>query len=139
MVGGKVSILTARDGADLLDHYGLRYRNYFSYNHGRHAVTTKHGGCGSFGGAVDFPLVEPIVAGFATMNGAYRPKEGQPQEPPEKTSRPFSVNRRGFVVSEGAGCVIMATEEFAKAHGLKIKNRIGRMFNDIGCQPFCFA
>ncbi|MGD0277780.1 MAG: beta-ketoacyl-[acyl-carrier-protein] synthase family protein [Smithella sp.] len=73
------------------------------------------------GGAVDFPLVEPIVAGFATMNGAYRPKEGQPQEPPEKTSRPFSVNRRGFVVSEGAGCVILATEEFAKAHGLKPK------------------
>jgi 3-oxoacyl-[acyl-carrier-protein] synthase II len=73
------------------------------------------------GGAVDFPLVEPIVAGFATMNGAYRPKEGQPEEPPEKTSRPFSINRRGFVVSEGAGCIILATEEFAKAHGLKPK------------------
>ncbi|MDI6742688.1 MAG: beta-ketoacyl-[acyl-carrier-protein] synthase family protein [Smithella sp.] len=71
------------------------------------------------GGAVDFPLVEPIVAGFVTMNGAYRPKEGQPGEPPEKTSRPFSVNRRGFVVSEGAGCVILTTDEFAKAHGLK--------------------
>ncbi len=70
-------------------------------------------------GAVDFPLVEPIVAGFATMNGAYRPKEGQPEEPPEKTSRPFSINRRGFVVSEGAGCIILATEEFAKFHGLK--------------------
>lgn len=71
------------------------------------------------GGAVDFPLVEPIVAGFATMNGAYRPKEGQPPEPPEKTSRPFSANRRGFVVSEGAGCIILSTAEFAKAHGLK--------------------
>ncbi|MEN6331646.1 MAG: beta-ketoacyl-[acyl-carrier-protein] synthase family protein [Smithella sp.] len=71
------------------------------------------------GGAVDFPLVEPIVAGFATMNGAYRPKEGQPAELPQKTSRPFSVNRRGFVVSEGAGCIIMASEEFASAHGLR--------------------
>jgi 3-oxoacyl-[acyl-carrier-protein] synthase II len=70
------------------------------------------------GGAVDFPLVEPIVAGFATMNGAYRPKEGQTPEPPGKTSRPFSVNRRGFVVSEGAGCIILATAEFAKTHGL---------------------
>jgi 3-oxoacyl-[acyl-carrier-protein] synthase II len=76
------------------------------------------------GGAVDFPLVEPIVAGFATMNGAYRPKEGQPEEPPEKTSRPFSINRRGFVVSEGAGCIILATEEFAQAHGLKPKIEI---------------
>jgi len=72
-------------------------------------------------GAVDFPLVEPIIAGFATMNGAYRPKEGQPEESPEKTSRPFSVNRRGFVVSEGAGCMIMATEVFARAHGLTAK------------------
>ena len=71
------------------------------------------------GGAVDFPLVEPIVAGFATMNGAYRPKEGQPAELPQKTSRPFSLNRRGFVVSEGAGCIIMASEEFAHAHGLE--------------------
>ncbi len=33
-------------------------------------------------GAVDFPLVEPIVAGFATMNGAYRPKEGEAPLPP---------------------------------------------------------
>jgi len=72
-------------------------------------------------GAVDFPLVEPILAGFATMNGAYRPKEGQPQEEPAKTSRPFSLNRRGFVVSEGAGCVILASEAFARAHGLSAK------------------
>ncbi len=70
-------------------------------------------------GAVDFPLVEPIVAGFATMNGAYRPKEGQPAELPQKTSRPFSINRRGFVVSEGAGCIILTSAEFAEAHGLQ--------------------
>ncbi|MDQ5984710.1 MAG: 3-oxoacyl-[acyl-carrier-protein] synthase 2 [Syntrophus sp. SKADARSKE-3] len=69
-------------------------------------------------GAVDFPLVEPIVGGFATMNGAYRPKEGQADELPEAASRPFSANRRGFVVSEGAGCVIIGSREFAHAHGL---------------------
>ncbi len=72
-------------------------------------------------GAVDCPLVEPILAGFATMNGAYRPREGQPEEPPEKTSRPFSANRRGFVVSEGAGCIILATDEFVRTHGLNAK------------------
>ena len=69
-------------------------------------------------GAVDFPLVEPIVAGFATMNGAFVPKEGAPEEPPQQASRPFSKNRRGFVISEGAGCIILATREFVKAHGL---------------------
>ena len=70
-------------------------------------------------GAVDFPLIEPILGGFATMNGAYKPKPGQPEEPPEKASRPFSVNRRGFVISEGAGCVIIASKAFAKSHGLE--------------------
>jgi len=69
-------------------------------------------------GAVDFPLVETILGSFATMNGSFRPKEGQPEEPPEKASRPFSINRRGFVVSEGAGCIVIAGESFAKAHGL---------------------
>jgi len=69
-------------------------------------------------GAVDFSLVEPIVAGFATMNGAYVPKEGAPAEAPQSASRPFSLGRRGFVISEGAGCIILATPEFVRRHGL---------------------
>lgn len=69
-------------------------------------------------GAVDFALVEPIVAGFHTMNGAYNPKAGRENDPPEIASRPFSNDRRGFVISEGAGAVILATREFAEAHGL---------------------
>jgi len=72
-------------------------------------------------GAVDFALVEPIVGGFATMNGAFHPKEGQEHEPPEKASCPFSLNRRGFVVAEGAGCIILATKAFASAHGIAPK------------------
>jgi 3-oxoacyl-[acyl-carrier-protein] synthase II len=70
-------------------------------------------------GAVDFALVETIVAAFSTMNGAYFPKEGEENEQPQKASRPFSRNRRGFVLSEGAGAVIIAAKEFAQAHGLK--------------------
>jgi 3-oxoacyl-[acyl-carrier-protein] synthase II len=69
-------------------------------------------------GAVDFALVEPIVAGFATMNGAFRHRKDLTDPSPAKTSRPFSIDRRGFVISEGAGCVVIATEEFARAHGL---------------------
>jgi 3-oxoacyl-[acyl-carrier-protein] synthase II len=69
-------------------------------------------------GAVDCALVEPIVAGFATMNGAYNPKHGQEDESPTRASRPFSLNRRGFIISEGAGAVILATREFADVHGL---------------------
>jgi 3-oxoacyl-[acyl-carrier-protein] synthase II len=69
-------------------------------------------------GAVDFALVEPIVAGFATMNGAYRPKPDHPEGPATEASRPFSMNRRGFVISEGAGSIIIASKAFANAHGL---------------------
>ncbi len=69
-------------------------------------------------GAVDFALVEPIVAGFYTMNGVYSPKKGREYDRPEAASRPFSIDRRGFVISEGAGAVILATREFAEAHGI---------------------
>jgi 3-oxoacyl-[acyl-carrier-protein] synthase II len=69
-------------------------------------------------GAVDFPLVEPIVAGFSTMNGAFKPKTDEDLAHPERASRPFSLDRRGFVISEGAGCVVMASSEFVRAHGL---------------------
>jgi 3-oxoacyl-[acyl-carrier-protein] synthase II len=75
-------------------------------------------------GAVDFPLTEPIVAGFGTMGGAFMPKEGEPPEPPEQASRPFSLNRRGFVVSEGSGCLIIAKKSFADAHGLGYASEI---------------
>ncbi len=66
-------------------------------------------------GAVDFPLVEPIVAGFATMNAAYR---SNADDVPERASRPFSRDRKGFVISEGGAAIILATPEFARAHGL---------------------
>jgi 3-oxoacyl-[acyl-carrier-protein] synthase II len=75
-------------------------------------------------GAVDFALVEPIVAGFYTMNGVYNPKEGQEGEDPQLASRPFSKNRRGFVISEGAGAVILATPEFAKNHKLSYQTEL---------------
>lgn len=69
-------------------------------------------------GAVDFALVEPILAGFATMNGAYVAREDAPEEAPQTVSRPFSLHRRGFVVSEGAGCILLAGRAFAHERGL---------------------
>ena len=115
MVGGKVSILTGATGPITT------------------AITACATGCSSLiagaqflasgdadlaiCGAVDFPLVEPIVAGFATMNGAYKTKPGE-QVDPAAVSRPFSADRRGFVVSEGAAALILASPGFAAAHGL---------------------
>ncbi|MGD8366925.1 MAG: beta-ketoacyl-[acyl-carrier-protein] synthase family protein [Desulfobacterales bacterium] len=69
-------------------------------------------------GAADFCLVAPIVAGFATMNGAFQHNPDGKAPRPEAASRPFSVHRRGFVISEGAAAVILAATDFAEAHGL---------------------
>ncbi len=40
--------------------------------------------------------------------------------PPEKASKPFSKNRDGFVIGEGAGIMILESESFAKARNAKV-------------------
>lgn len=39
---------------------------------------------------------------------------------PERASRPYDIDRDGFVMAEGAGCVILESEEFARARGARI-------------------
>jgi len=117
MVGGKVSILTGATGPITATITACATGatslivGQMLLDQGRADVAI----CG----AVDFCLVEPIVAGFYTMNGAYAPKPGQAPEPPARASRPFALDRRGFVVAEGAGCLILTTPDFARAHGLR--------------------
>jgi len=41
-------------------------------------------------------------------------------EPPEGASKPFSKNRDGFVMAEGAGALVLESYEAAKARGAKI-------------------
>lgn len=41
-------------------------------------------------------------------------------DPPEKASRPFSKNRDGFVIGEGAGIIILESEKSAKARNAKV-------------------
>jgi 3-oxoacyl-[acyl-carrier-protein] synthase II len=119
MVGGKISILTGATGpitsAITACATGLTsvIIGVMLLEQGRADLVI----CG----AVDFALVEPIVAGFATMNGAYRSRPENDDEIPSMASRPFSINRRGFVISEGAGAIIIASKDFVNAHGLKIK------------------
>jgi 3-oxoacyl-[acyl-carrier-protein] synthase II len=41
-------------------------------------------------------------------------------DPPQKACRPFSKNRDGFVIGEGAGVIILESEQSAKARGATI-------------------
>jgi 3-oxoacyl-[acyl-carrier-protein] synthase II len=116
MVGGKVSILTGATGP-IVSTITACATGVTSMITG--AMLIKQGMADVvICGAVDFALVEPIVAGFYTMNGAYNPKPGQENDPPGRASRPFSIDRRGFVISEGAAGIILCSHEFAMAHGL---------------------
>ena len=116
MVGGKIAILTGAKGP-ILSTITACATGLTSMLVGAMLLAQNRADV-VICGAVDCALVEPIVAGFSTMNGAYHPSKGREDEPASSASRPFSLDRRGFVISEGAGAIILATQEFAAAHGL---------------------
>ena len=55
------------------------------------------------------------VGGFCALKALSRRNSA-----PEKASRPFDLNRDGFVMAEGAGVIILESLEHAKARGAKI-------------------
>ena len=55
------------------------------------------------------------IAAFASMHALSRRNDE-----PTKASRPYDVNRDGFVMGEGAGALVLETEEHALARGAKI-------------------
>lgn len=122
MVGGKVSILTGATGP-ILSTITACATGVTSMIVGAMLLESGQADA-AICGAVDFALVAPIVAGFATMNGAYQVRPGQETEPAGAASRPFSIDRRGFVISEGAGAIVLATREFADTHGLDAATEI---------------
>jgi 3-oxoacyl-[acyl-carrier-protein] synthase II len=71
-------------------------------------------------GGVEMPLVPEIVLGFANMNATFKLRAtDRAAADPGKASRPFSIDRRGFVLAEAAAAVVLAAEEAVAAHGLK--------------------
>lgn len=70
-------------------------------------------------GGVETCLIPEIIQGFANMMATFKADPGdRAYENPAQASRPFSVDRRGFVLSEGAGVVVLAADEVVAAHGL---------------------
>lgn len=76
-------------------------------------------------GGVDTPIVPEIVVGFANMNASIKLRSGDRAfADPAQASRPFSVDRKGFVLAEGAGALVLAAEEVAQAHGLEARAEV---------------
>ncbi len=67
-------------------------------------------------GGADAPLAPGILAGFCLM----RILTGSWNDRPERASRPFSSDRDGFVLGEGAWIYIVESERSAKARGARI-------------------
>jgi 3-oxoacyl-[acyl-carrier-protein] synthase II len=76
-------------------------------------------------GGADAPLLPELIHGFANMNATIKVHPGdRAYSDPAQASRPFSVDRKGFVLSEGAGVVVLAAEEWIKVYGLKPKAEV---------------
>src|SRR3989339_1129806 len=71
-------------------------------------------------GGVDTPILPEIIHGFTNMNATIKVHpEDRAYADPSQASRPFSHDRRGFVLSEGAGVIVLAAEEMLSRHGLR--------------------
>ncbi|MBC7144897.1 MAG: beta-ketoacyl-ACP synthase II [Thioclava marina] len=67
-------------------------------------------------GGAESPISEIGIAGFNACK-ALSTKRGNE---PESASRPWDADRDGFVMGEGAGCIVLEEYEHAKARGAKI-------------------
>ena len=67
------------------------------------------------GGGAEAAICACGVGGFNAMHAL-----STRNDDPEHASRPFSASRDGFIMGEGAGCLILEELEHAKARGAKI-------------------
>jgi 3-oxoacyl-[acyl-carrier-protein] synthase II len=113
MISGQVSILQHITGPNLsivtacatsTHCIGLAAR---SIEHGDAEVMLAGGG--------EFATTPLAMAGFCSARAM-----STRNDDPTRASRPYDIDRDGFVLSNGAGCVVLEELEYAKARGARI-------------------
>jgi 3-oxoacyl-[acyl-carrier-protein] synthase II len=66
-------------------------------------------------GGTEAAIIQLNVAAFAAMRAL-----STRNDEPERASRPFDKGRDGFVLGEGAGMLVLESEEHAKSRGAKV-------------------
>ncbi len=73
-------------------------------------------------GASESAFTPAVVNGFVTMKAILgKRNDDRSLNDPSLASRPFSVDRAGFIMSEGAGAIVLATRSVVEQFGLKIQ------------------
>jgi len=76
-------------------------------------------------GGVDICLIPEIIQGFANMMATIRiSPDDRAYNDPTQASRPFSIDRKGIVLSEGAGVLVLAAEDMLATYGLTPKAEV---------------
>jgi 3-oxoacyl-[acyl-carrier-protein] synthase II len=78
-------------------------------------------------GKVDVVLAggaEACITGITVAGFVQARTLSQRNDEPERASRPFDVERDGFVLGEGAGVMVLERAEFAAARGAKVYGRL---------------
>lgn len=70
-------------------------------------------------GGAEAPVTELSLAAFSSMKAL-----STRNEEPERASRPFDLDRDGFVMGEGAAVLVLESLEHARARGAKIRGEL---------------